>query len=267
MSLSSRPPPTSQPMFAVQSLAFAMPSSGLGYFATDDIDTTSAGNQIAVLTATVQEGASSTTFTIPRTATVASDNKPHKVTVTIVEDLKPRFTYSVVPSKSANAFLKASLTNTTKDSPFLAGAINIFMDGNFVTTSNIKFISPQEEFALFLGVDSSIRVDFAPIKRKDETKGMVSKSNIQHVQRLITLKNNKSIEISVTVYDQLPLSEDEKIKVKLTEPVLKDAKESELKLNQSNNLEWRVKIKAGEKLEIPFNYTLEWPKDRENEIV
>jgi len=266
LSMSSAPPPPAKMQLATtQSSSFARkldsPSSD------DLIRLEDSRVPMAVLTTTASEGASSSTFTIPRPATIASDNKPHKVTITVVEDLKARFTYTLVPSKSLNAFLKASCTNTTKEYPFLAGPINVFMDGNFVTNSSLKQVSPKEEFALFLGVDAAVKVDFKPVKELKETKGMVvGKTNIQTFERKTVIKNTKSIEVAVTVYDQLPLSDDEKIKVKLVEPVLKDYKETELTLNPNNNLEWRIRIKPGEKTELPFSYSIEWPRDREIEF-
>jgi hypothetical protein len=83
---------------------------------------------------------------------------------------------------------------------------------------------------------------------------------------MITLKNSKSVEVAVTTYGQLPLSKDDSIKVKLLKPNLKDTKD-DIKLNKHNNLEWRYVIPAGGKLEIPFSYDVEYPKDKDVEIV
>jgi len=221
------------------------------------------------MTTAATQGTSSTTFLIPRKTTISSDGKSRKVTIAVIEDLKPRFTFSCVPAKSTNVFLKASATNTTKDYPFLAGAMAVYMDNNFVTNSQIKTVNPQEEFAIFLGSDAAIRVEYLPPKRTKESQGNVltGKINIEQYQRMVTIKNTKSIQVSVAIYDQLPLSNDEKIKVKLLDPNLKEPpKGFDIKLNKHNNLEWRVKVESGKKIEIPFNYSVEWPKDKDIEI-
>ena len=69
-------------------------------------------------------------YEIARRTSIPCDNEGHKVSVAIV-DLKPTFEYECVPRKSAHAYLKAKVRNT---SPYalLAGPTNIFLDNNFV---------------------------------------------------------------------------------------------------------------------------------------
>jgi uncharacterized protein (TIGR02231 family) len=183
----------------------------------------------------------------------------------LVNDLKPRFTYSVVPSKTLYAYLKVSAQNTTTDFPFLAGPINTFMDANFVSSTDIKTVNPGEDFALFLGTDSSIKVEYKPVKKMTEGGGLLSKTKTQKVQCATVIKNTKKIDVSyshycliysqasVVIYDQVPLSSDAKIKVTITEPNLKDTKQN-IKLNEFNNLEWRIVVPAGTKTEVPLQY-------------
>jgi len=181
------------------------------------------------------------------------------VTVTFV-DLKSRFTYSAVPRRSQYVYLKATTTNSSKF-PFLEGIINVFMDNNFVATSNLKLVNCKEEFALFLGVDNGIKVQYKPSRKMKEVQGYISKNNSESVQRSIIIKNTKDVEVSVVLYDQLPQSSDDKIKVKLIEPDLK--KSQNVKINASNNLEWRFQIPPGKKQEIELQYVIDWPQNKE----
>ena len=57
---------------------------------------------------------------------------------------------------------------------------------------------------------------------------------------------------------QLPISQNENIKVKLIEPKYKEDTEI-LKIDDHKFIEWFFKPKAGEKIEIPFNYSVEYP--------
>ena len=83
-------------------------------------------------TTEVQTGSigSTSTFDIPRNATIPSDNTTHKVTIGIVS-LKPEFEYETVPKKNTYAYIKAKVANTS-EYPLLAGAANVFLDNNFV---------------------------------------------------------------------------------------------------------------------------------------
>ena len=138
---------------------------------------------VQVLTATATQGASNVTYTIPRLATIASDNKPHKVTIALLEDLKPRFTYVAVPCKTEKVYLKVSATNTTSTFQLLAGSLNVFMDNNFVCTSSFSTVNPGEEFALYLGVDAGVRVEYVS-NSSLENAGFMSKTKTQ-VQNIV----------------------------------------------------------------------------------
>jgi len=77
---------------------------------------------------------STSTFEIPRSTTIPSDNNTHKVSIGII-NLKPEFEYEAVPRKNAHAFIKAKVVN---DSTYLilAGQANVFFDNNFVAKVN-----------------------------------------------------------------------------------------------------------------------------------
>lgn len=114
---------------------------------------------IMVSTAAVStsEGSSSATFLIPRPATIASDNDSHKVgdqrslvqygqvsspsfKVTVaVLPMKPGLTHTVVPRLNTSVFIKATVTNDSQF-PLLPGRLAVFMDGSFVTTTDIGHV-------------------------------------------------------------------------------------------------------------------------------
>ncbi len=101
-----------------------------------------------VMTTSASEGVTSSTFNIPRKCDIASDNKPHKVTIKIIK-LDAVFTYETIPRLQAEAFLKASIKNSAEGYPFLPGDLNIFMDGNFVSKStmnvSVTLFAPNEQ--------------------------------------------------------------------------------------------------------------------------
>eukprot|EP01112_Ceratiomyxa_fruticulosa_P015454 TRINITY_DN4543_c0_g1_i1.p1 TRINITY_DN4543_c0_g1~~TRINITY_DN4543_c0_g1_i1.p1 ORF type:complete len:532 (+),score=129.91 TRINITY_DN4543_c0_g1_i1:291-1886(+) len=168
---------------------------------------------VNTLTATATSTMSSTSFNIQRKSTIESDNKPHKVTIGVI-DLIARFTYTFVPKLTPHAYIKASLTNTST-LPFLSGPASIFMDLNFVTKSSIKDVNPQEKFALYLGVDMGIKSEYKPVRvQKSVFAQGLFRTGIESetVKRETVVKNMKDKEVAVVVVDQLPLSSQEKIK-------------------------------------------------------
>jgi hypothetical protein len=64
------------------------------------------------------------------------------VTIKIIQ-LKAKFTYVLLPKLSTHAYLKASIVNDSDKYAFLAGDMNVFVDGNFVAKSSIHVPPPR----------------------------------------------------------------------------------------------------------------------------
>ncbi|CAF1298264.1 unnamed protein product [Adineta ricciae] len=229
----------------------------------DDEDYDRAQNIVNVLSTTTEASMSSSSFAIPRRATIEADGKPHKVTIAVL-DLSSSFVYTVVPKLSLHAYLKATTTNTS-DKQLLAGPVAVFMDNNFVTNSTIDNVCMGDTFDLPLGTDASVKVEYKPVKTNTETQGLVSKTNHETVHRETRIVNTKLSDITVHVYDQVPRSSYEKIKVKLLVPDLRTKQANTVytvTMNDQNNLEWKCLLKSKTDCRLPLEYTLEWPKEK-----
>lgn len=183
-------------------------------------------------------------------------------------DLTSTFTYTVIPKSSTHAYLKASTTNTS-DKQLLAGPVSVFMDNNFVTHSTIGNVCLGDTFDLSLGTDASVKVDYKPVKKVTDTQGLISKVKHESIRHETRLVNTKATEVTVFVYEQVPRSSYEKIKVKLILPELR-AKEQHpnctVTLNDSNNLEWKCILQPRGECRLPMEYTLEWPIEKRIEF-
>lgn len=220
-------------------------------------------NPVQQLGTTVSEGTISSTFDIPRLATIPCDNNTHKVTIGII-NLDPVFEYATVPKKCPMAFLKAKVKNTSQF-PILAGDANVFFDNCFVANTHLKSYSTQEEFTCSLGVDPAIKVDYKPLKKYREQNGIINKTVTMFYEQLIEIKNTTSNNIKIMLIEQLPLSSDDKIKVNLLEPIIKSAQN--VKINQENNLEFDLKIDAGKAVNIKVKYSIDYPVQEDIQFV
>jgi len=215
-------------------------------------------------TTSVSESITCSTFEIPREATILSDNKPHKVTITNLE-FETRFSYTIIPKLSTDAFLKASAMNTNTKYPLLAGEMNVFMDNNFVTKSSIPNVSQSESFSFYLGVDNAIKVDYKPVKNMTETSGIIKKTSTTTTELTTVITNNKNSTIKITSFDQLPKSDTSNIRVKLLEPEMNDDVKN-ISTTDENNIKWKYRLKAGEKKTIIFRYSIDFPADKEIDV-
>jgi len=239
------------------------PSSGMSNTVTMSIEGMSVDDSFAEYdmemvhsASTIESGATSVVFDIDGSNTIKSDNEPHLVTITI-QEFPAGFRYSTIPKHSQYAYLKAKVKNDS-DYPFLPGDTNVFLDNNFVANSHLKAVAPTEEFWTFLGVDESIKVEYKFVKKFDETGGLFVEKNKKIFEYLIKITNNKKTQEEIVVWDQLPISQNEKIKVKLIEPEYKEDTEI-LKIDEHKYVEWFFQPKPGEEIEIPFKYSVEYP--------
>lgn len=204
--------------------------------------------------ASVDTAATSATFTIAVPTTIASDNTVQKVPVTTVA-LDAVLSYATTPKLHAAAFLNAKVNNNS-DYPLLAGAMNVFLDGTFVATSHLGTTMPGEKFDLALGADEGISVKHKRVQKFTEQTGLVSKSTRTTYEYLVTIQNNKRTAARVVVTDQVPVSRNEKIVVKVQAPP-----EKELKPDAEGLLKWTLDLKPGEKRELTVKFTVEHPAD------
>ncbi len=210
--------------------------------------------EASVAQATLDTAATSASFKIAATASVPSDNSPQKIPVTSAR-LAAAPEYLTVPKRLAAAFLTAKVVNSS-DFPLLGGVMNAFLDGTFVAASSLRTVMPGEKFDLALGADEGIAVKHKRVTRFTESTGLTSSGQRVTYEYLLTLQNNKKTAERVIVADQVPLSRNEKIVVKLLAP---DAKE--IKPTADGTLKWTLDLKPGEKRELTVKFSIDHPND------
>lgn len=204
--------------------------------------------------ATVETAATSASFRIATASNIPSDNSPQKVPVTTAR-LAAAPEYLTVPKLQATAYLTAKVFNNT-DFPLLAGAMNVFLDGTFVATSQLRTVMAGEKFDLALGADEGISVKHRRVKKFTEDTGLTNSGKRVTYEYLLTVQNNKKTAERVIVADQVPLSRNEKIVVKLLSP---DARE--VKPTDEGTLKWTLDLKPAEKRELTVKFTVDYPND------
>lgn len=238
-----------------------------------------------VETATVDSSGAATTFRIVRRSNVESDNKPHKVTVTNVE-LESKFRHYAVPALNAVAYLQCLTTNTSDFTLLPSEAVNVFLDGSFVSKTKLGLVMPREHFSTFLGVDSAVKIEYRPVSSVHSEKGFFSKVEDTEHKFLITVSNAKAMPIQMVIADMLPVSDDSSVKVKLVAPTQEqveagtavqkaararaggnpdfaDVGRNVVALNPAtHNLEWTMYLAPSAKASVPFEYTVQHPSGR-----
>lgn len=198
-------------------------------------------------------GGAAITYRVEKPVAVPSDGSPHKTTVTVV-NLSVKLDYLTVPKLAQEAYLRATITNSS-EFILLPGTASIYHGADFVGKTYLQTIAPNEEFEVQLGVDNRVRVKRELVKR-DVGKNMLGNTRRTVFSYKITVTNLVPTASRVTVFDQLPVSRHESIKVKLQDAAPETSEHSEL-----NILEWTLDIAPNQKREIVFSFNVEHPRE------
>ena len=225
-------------------------------YVTAEVDEAKVSSPMFVPTASVESGATAVVFEIPGTSDIASDNQPVRVTIAD-ETFAGTYRYSAVPKLSPHVYLKAKMTNTS-DYAFLPGQSNIYLDGSYVGEAQLDLVPPGGEEWIWLGIDQGVTVERKLLTEEDGTSGFFGGNKKRTFSYAFEIENNKRKPIELVLWDQLPIPQNEKIKVDLIEP----GKTSDsFKVNDEKFVEWIVNLSAGEKRTIPYKFSVTWPED------
>ena len=81
--------------------------------------------------------------------------------------------------------------------------------------SVLSDVSPNEDFTCSLGADQAIRITCHPIAVVHGNTGLLIKSSLLTYTLSFDVKNTRPESVSLQVYEQVPLSTDDRIKVKI----------------------------------------------------
>ncbi|KAF7318747.1 hypothetical protein HMN09_00387000 [Mycena chlorophos] len=161
----------------------------------------------------------SATFRVPGRVSIPSDGEVHNFTLVELK-FAAVMSWVAVPKMDTKAHITARITNAS-DYTLLAGTASVYVDGSFISRSEIPAVSPKEAFDCPLGVDPSIRITYHPVIMKTSQSGLLSKTLTHTFNQRITIFNTKSLSISrVKIIDQIPASQNAQIEVKLVSPAL-----------------------------------------------
>ncbi len=193
-------------------------------------------------------------FTPQLKYSIPSDNKPHSVSLQEFS-LSANYEYFAAPKLDNNAFLIARLTDWT-DYNLLPGQANIYFENSYVGQSTINPYTTKDTLAISFGRDQNISVSRSLLKDFSEDKFL--SGNVERTYTFeIKIKNNKKISAKILVEDQIPISKNEDIVVKLKES------SGAIYDSESGKLKWIVDVDGGKSVVRKLVYSVKYPKDKQ----
>jgi uncharacterized protein (TIGR02231 family) len=201
----------------------------------------------------VSENILNTEYDVKLKYNIPSDGQQHLVAIQ-TKDLKTNYNLSSVPKMDASAYLLAKITGW-EDLNLIPGNSRIYFDGSYIGESYIDPNTTNDTLVLSMGRDKGIVIQRKKLKDKTKEKVLLEEKTIS-VTYEIMIKNTKSVATELHIDDQIPLSSDPSIVVKLIEG-------SKAKYNEeTGQLEWNINLKPKETRKISFAYEVKIPKDK-----
>ncbi|CAM9643751.1 unnamed protein product [Ectocarpus fasciculatus] len=245
-------------------------------------------------------------FVVETPADIKSNGQMKKLTMGVLQ-LSVEVTHYIVPAKAPAAYLQAKATNNTDYLLLASNDVSIFFDNSFVTKTSLTSVSPGESFQTFLGIDPAVKITVAPPSKTSKKRGIISKSNhVTHTHSTL-ISNKKKVPVTFVVVDAMPRSTDDIIMVTLKQPPPASVSECEaitddalvsialemfgggegnsnvstqpfregvaghlvtgIIKSPSNHLAWVGKIAPQGEVSVPLEYTVEWPFEKEIEML
>ncbi|KAG5987658.1 hypothetical protein E4U43_004981 [Claviceps pusilla] len=169
----------------------------------------------------MEETGLTSTYELPGAKTLVPKSTATKQRVAHLRFANVVYSYTVVAKYKPVAYLRAKFKNTSKMTLF-KGRAGLSLDGSFMGRTWLPRCSAGDTFMLSLGVDPSIKVSYPKPVVQRASPGLFSKETTAVYTRTITLHNTRATAAkptSLLVHDQVPLSQDENLRVDILSPL------------------------------------------------
>ena len=203
---------------------------------------------------TINQNLTQQEYTVDRKQTIASSNAPATVVLREIS-LPAKYEYHAKPRLDKDAFLIAKVYDW-EQYDLLNGELSLFNNNTFVGKSFLNTENPGDTLQLSLGRDQNVVVSRTRIYNKQE-KSFFGNNRIDQFTWKIEIRNTKKTAIDLILRDQIPVSQNEEIKVEI-----KDISGGKLE-EKSGIVKWRMILTPGQRNEKIISYELKYPKDKQ----
>jgi len=202
---------------------------------------------------TVVEGITSAEFQIEIKQRIPSDGQYHQVSIQ-KDNLPATYQHSSVPKLDPTAYLLARITNW-EELNLLPGAVNVFFEGTYIAESFIDPNYTQDTIDFSLGRDPKVVIERKQLKDYSKVRTLGTNRERTFAYE-ITVRNTKKNAVSLVMYDQVPVSQDEDITVKIEEK--SGARHDE----ETGELAWTLDLAPAETKTLQLIFSVKHPKKK-----
>lgn len=166
------------------------------------------------------------------------------------------YRYLTTPKLVEEVYLQAEVKDW-ENLNLLNGRANIYYMNSFVGNSYINTNELTELLSIPFGIDKNIQISRINNEKIRKEPIFIGTTIEQKESYTIKVRNTYNSPVKVTIYDQLPLSQENNINV--ADAVYKDG----VLDKDTGEIKWNITLGAKEEKSLPLNYTLSYPKNRQ----
>jgi hypothetical protein len=167
---------------------------------------------------TWEDNGLTTTYEIPQPRTLPPGSQTRRYKIASLNATDVNLSYIAVPKLRSAVFLLAKIRNPSANITLLKGSAGVTLDGSYLGNMSLPQVSPSQTFQLSFGVDPCIQLSYPKPSTKRSTQGLFTKERTQVYTRNIWLTNSKNCAIDLVVLEQIPISEEERLRIDIISP-------------------------------------------------
>jgi uncharacterized protein (TIGR02231 family) len=200
-----------------------------------------------------KNGETTVTFDVNVPCSVPTDGKQQTIEIQRLTT-SAEYRYVTTPKLSQFAFLTANITDWASLS-LQSGEATLYFENSFVGKSSVDVSQVTDTLALSLGNDNGIVVKRE--KRTDFTsRKSLGANKTETFSYLISIRNNKTVPVRLTLKDQIPISSNSGITVEALE--LSGGKVNGV----TGEVRWDLDINKQETKQLILTYSVKYPRDK-----
>ncbi len=192
-------------------------------------------------------------FEIAKKYNLPSDGKPYTIDVTEYS-LNADFSYYAIPKFESNVYLIGKITGWEALN-LIDGEMNVYFGETYLGVSQLNTGSLNDTLELSFGRDKQISIKRNRIEEFTK-KSLLGNSRKESFQYDILVKNNRKVDVKLTIVDQVPVSRESEIEVTVGE--LSGAEYNTV----TGKVTWNTTLKPAESKKYTFGYSIKYPKEQ-----
>jgi uncharacterized protein (TIGR02231 family) len=173
------------------------------------------------------------------------------------EKMAAEYSYYTYPRILPSAYLRARVQNSS-DFVFMAGKANTYVGDEFTGKTSLTSLAPGESANPSFGIDDRMKIKHERVRSFTGKAGLFGNRTRAEFEFKTTIENYHTQTVTITVVEQIPLSQNRDITVSLTKLEPRGSVENK----DNGTYTYKLELKPQQKVQIALGYAVEYPTEK-----